>query len=73
VIKLTAIRMAWGAALLLAPDAVVCSIGHRRIDPRVRRVTQVLGGRELVQGLIAARHRSRRSILSGAAVDAHEL
>lgn len=69
-IKLTAIRAAWGTALLLAPDAVLCSLGHGRIDPRARRVTQVLGGRELLQGLIACRHRSRSSILSGAAVDA---
>jgi hypothetical protein len=70
VIKPTAIRMAWGAALVLAPDEVLRRVGHEPIDPRERRVTQVLGGRELVQGLIAARHWSRGSILSGAAVDA---
>ncbi len=69
-IKLTAIRMAWGTILVLAPDEVLRCAGDGPIDPRVRRVTQVLGGRELVQGLIAARRRSRGSILSGAAVDA---
>jgi hypothetical protein len=70
VIKLCVIRAAWGTALLLAPDAVLRCIGHEPVDPRARRVTQILGGRELVQALIASRHRSRASILSGAAVDA---
>lgn len=69
-IKLAAIRAAWGTALLLTPDAVLRRLGHGPIDPRTRRVTQVLGGRELLQGLIASQHRSRASILSGAAVDA---
>ncbi len=69
-IKLPALRAAWGIALLLAPDAVLRSVGYRRTDPRARRVTQVLGGRELLQGLIASQHLSRSSILSGAAVDA---
>lgn len=69
-IKLPAIRAAWGTALLLAPDAVLRRVGHGPIDPRTRRLTQVLGGRELVQGLVASRHCSRASILSGAAVDA---
>ncbi len=69
-IKLPAIRAAWGTALLLAPDAVLRRVGHGPVDPRTRRLTQVLGGRELLQGLIACRHRSRGSILTGAAVDA---
>ena len=68
--KLTAIRAAWGTALLLAPDAVLRRVDRRTIDPRTRRVAQVLGGRELLQALVASRHHSRASILSGAAVDA---
>jgi hypothetical protein len=68
--KLTAIRAAWGTVLLLAPDAVLRSVDRRTIDPRARRVTQVLGARELLQALVASRHHSRASILSGAAVDA---
>ena len=69
-IKLPAIRAGLGNALLLAPDAVLRSVDHGHVDPRMRRVTQVLGGRELVQGLLASRHRSPGSILTGAAVDA---
>ncbi len=69
-IKLTAIRTAWGTGLLLAPDAVLRSVDRRTIDRRTRRVTRVLGGRELLQALLASRHHSRASILSGAAVDA---
>lgn len=69
-IKLPAIRAAWGMALLLAPDTMLRSVAYRRNDPRARRVTQVLGGRELLQGVLASQHRSRSSILSGAAVDA---
>jgi hypothetical protein len=67
---LAAIRAAWGTALLLAPDAVLRAVARERCDARTRRVTRVLGGRELVQGMVAARHRSRSSILAGAAVDA---
>jgi len=70
VINLPATRAAWGAALLLAPDAVLRQVGDGPIDPRTRGVTQVLGGRELLQALITSRHRSRASILSGAAADA---
>ncbi|QEC46407.1 hypothetical protein FSW04_01640 [Baekduia soli] len=67
--RLPAIRATWGAALLLAPDVVLGIIGQGRVDTRTRRVTQVLGGRELLQGLLASRHCSRSWVLRGAAVD----
>ena len=69
-IKLIAIRAAWGTALLLAPDAVLRGVHYYgRADPRTRWVIRILGARELVQGLITSRHRSRASSLTGAAVD----
>ncbi len=68
-IKLIAIRAAWGTALLLAPDAVRRGVNYGRADPRTRWVTRILGARELAQGLITSRHRSRASSLTGAAVD----
>jgi hypothetical protein len=70
VIELAAIRAVWGAALLLAPGAVLRRVGHHPVDPPTRRITQVLGVRELLQGSIALRRRSRAWTLSGAAVDA---
>jgi hypothetical protein len=56
--------------LVLAPGALLSTLGHGRCDARTRRIARLLGGRELVQGIITARHRSRLAIVSGAAVDA---
>ncbi len=67
---LAAIRAAWGAGLLLAPDAAWRIVGGANPGPPARRITRVLGGRELVQAAIAIRHRSRFSALAGVAVDA---
>lgn len=67
--RLAAIRAAWGAALALAPGSVLRAVGAGRIDARTRRVTRVLGARELIQAMLASRCRSRRSSLAGAAVD----
>jgi hypothetical protein len=67
--KLGAIRAAWGAALLLAPDAVLRAVGGRP-DALARRVSRVLGARELVQARLAAGHRSCSAAWAGALVDA---
>jgi hypothetical protein len=66
----TAIRAAWGSALLLDPGAVLRSLRHGRIDGRALVFARVLGGRHLAQAAIEARHRGRGSILAGAAFDA---
>jgi hypothetical protein len=65
-----AIRMAWGTVLLLVPNSVLRTVGARRGDARASRVARMLGARQLLQGVIAVRHRSRSWILGGAAVDA---
>ncbi|MGH2843638.1 MAG: hypothetical protein ACRDKL_08650 [Solirubrobacteraceae bacterium] len=67
---LTAIRAAWGSALLLSPNAVLRSLPHDRIDRRTLMFVRVLGSRHLMQVAIDSRHGSRGSILAGAAIDA---
>ncbi len=69
---LTAIRAGWGAALLIAPGAVLGELPHGRIDRPARVFARVLGARQLAQAGIAASPRgsSRGWILAGAAVDA---
>ncbi|MGI8506768.1 MAG: hypothetical protein ACR2MK_08195 [Solirubrobacteraceae bacterium] len=64
------IRAVWGAALLLAPGAAWRLAGSGDPDPAARLLTRVLGGRELVQAIVAARHCSRFSTFAGVAVDA---
>lgn len=67
---LTAIRTAWGAALLVAPGAVVRRVPHQRLDRRARAVAHALGGRDLAQAVIVGRHHTRTWVLAGTAVDA---
>lgn len=71
---LTAIRAGWGAALLIAPGAVLRDLPHQRIDRPARAFARVLGARQLAQAALAGRRRGRASsrgwILTGAAVDA---
>jgi hypothetical protein len=47
---LTAARLGWGAALVLAPGPMVRTLGGAE-TPRSRRVARVLGVRHLIQGL----------------------
>ena len=69
-IRRTAIRIALGTMLLLVPDSVLRTVGAGPSDARTRRVARVLGARQLLQGSLAVRYRSRSSVLGGAAVDA---
>lgn len=70
----TAIRALGGAALLLAPDAVLCKLPHQQIDRSTRLFARILGIRYLAQAAIVdsqtAGISGRRWILAGAAVDA---
>jgi hypothetical protein len=68
-IELAAIRAGWGTALLLAPASVLRSSGAACSGARTSRVARMLGARQLIQALLAVRHRSRSSSLAGAAVD----
>jgi hypothetical protein len=67
---LTVARVFWGAALLLAPSSVIGDLPRGRIDRSSRLVARLLGARQLAEAVFTGRHRSRRAMLAGAAVDA---
>jgi len=66
----TAVRAAWGAALLIAPNAVLRYLPHQRIDRAARMFARVLGARDLAQATIVGWRPTRGWILAGAAIDA---
>lgn len=68
--RLPPVRVAWGAALLLAPDRVLRALPHGQIDRPALAFARVLGVRDLVQAAVIARRPTRGRILAGAAVDA---
>lgn len=68
--RLTAIRTAWGAALLIAPGLILRRLPAQRHAGLVRAIARLLGLRHLVQAAIVARRPTRGRILAGAAVDA---
>lgn len=68
--RLTLVRAAWGAALLLAPDRVLSALPHQQLDRPTRVFARVLGARELAQAAIIARRPTRGWVLAGTAVDA---
>ncbi len=67
---LIAIRAGWGAALLIAPGAVLGALPHQQIDGRARAFARILGARDLVQAATIAWRPTRGWLLGGAAVDA---
>lgn len=66
---LACLRLAYGSALLLAPDALLGDLTRARTDRRARLFARVLGARHVVETAVLWRHRSRRWLLGGAAVD----
>lgn len=68
----TVIRAGWGAALLVAPGAVLGCLPRQRIDRPARAVARLLGARQPAQAAIADSARGSRPswLLAGAAVDA---
>ncbi len=68
--RLTAIRAAWGGALLTAPGLILRRLPEQPDGGPVRDIARILGLRHLVQAAIVARQPTRRRILTGAAVDA---
>lgn len=67
---LVAVRVVWGSALLIAPEAVLRELPHHKIDPGVRMFARVLGARHLLQAAVTSRGNNRGRVLAGAAVDA---
>ena len=67
---MTAIRTAWGASLLIAPDAALCNADPQR---GTRALARVLGARQLIQSAIVASRPTRRTILVSVAVDTTHL
>jgi len=67
---LLGVRLLWGTALLVDPEAVLRRLPHQRIDRSARTFARLLGIRHLVQAAITAHCPTRRSILAGAAIDA---
>jgi len=67
---LTAIRTCWGAALLIAPGAVLGALPHQQIDRPARAFARILGVRHLAQAAIVSPQPTRGWILAGAVVDA---
>lgn len=63
------LRLLYGSALLLAPDALLGGLPEARIDSRALRFARILGARQIVQAVVADRWPSRGWILVGAAVD----
>ncbi len=64
------IRAAWGAALVIAPDAVLRRLPHQQIDRPTLACARVLGVRELAQAVVVGQRPRRGWILAGATVDA---
>ena len=67
---LTAIRTCWGAALLIAPGAVLGALPHQQIDRPARVFARLLGARNVAQAALIARRPTQRWIPAGVAVDA---
>lgn len=63
-------RFLLGAVLLVEPDDILGRLSRRSIGASERAVARLLGLRNLAEGALVARHRSRRRLLAGAAVDA---
>ncbi len=66
---LAGLRLLYGLALLLAPDALLGGLSGAWIDRCARRFARVLGAHHVVQAVVAYRRPSRRWILGGATVD----
>jgi len=67
---LSGARTLWGAALLIAPGAVLSDLPHQRIDRPARAFARILGARHLIEAAITGRRHTREWILAGATVDA---
>jgi hypothetical protein len=67
---LVGLRVVAGAALLIAPGAVLGDLPHQRIDGAARAFARILGARHLVEAAVLWRDHTHRWVLLGAGVDA---
>jgi hypothetical protein len=67
---LIGLRAVAGAALLIAPGAILGDLPHRRIDGAARSFARILGVRHLVEAAVLWRDHTHRWVLLGAGVDA---
>jgi hypothetical protein len=65
-----ALRGAWGAALLVAPDRVLGSVHGLQADTKSRVVARVLGARQLTQAVLSGLRPSPEVLAMGVWVDA---
>lgn len=67
---LTTARTLWGAALLIAPEAVLTHLPHQEIDRPTRTFARILGTRHVIQATFTTRCEAPSAILAGVAMDA---
>ncbi|PZS37615.1 MAG: hypothetical protein DLM62_18245 [Pseudonocardiales bacterium] len=67
--RFAVLRAGYGALLLAAPDPVIRLYTGHRADQLTRAVTRVLGGRQLVQGILTAGTPGALVLALGAEVD----
>lgn len=67
---LSGIRVVVGAALLVAPGALLGFLPQERVDRTARTFARILGARHLAQAAIVTRHHSRKWLLASATIDA---
>jgi hypothetical protein len=63
------VRVAWGAALLLAPRPVLAGVHHVRADRASLLVARVLGARQVAQGLVSFARPDPAVLALGVVVD----
>ncbi|HLI58060.1 MAG TPA: hypothetical protein VKV21_00205 [Solirubrobacteraceae bacterium] len=62
-------RLVYGAALVLAPDALLGALDAGEVDGRARTFARVLGARQVAEAALVGPGASARRIRVGAAVD----
>jgi hypothetical protein len=69
-LALAAVRAAWGAALVTAPDRVLTAVTGRPPAPSQRAVLRVLGTRQILQAASGVVRPTRTTLRLGGAADA---
>lgn len=67
---LIGVRVIAGAALLLAPGAVLGDLPHQQINGVARSFARILGARHVLEAGVLWRDHTHRWVLAGAGVDA---
>jgi hypothetical protein len=67
--ELRALRMVYGASLLLAPSPALQRVAPAPVDRTALAVARVLGARHLIQAAALGRHPARARLLAGTGID----